>query len=122
LEDAVGKEVALSITGSPDNLGEIHKVLAMRTPDGLAPSPPSWRMALGLIVHVFRTFFVALVGGVIVTFICWLVVGEILGRLMGSDTTGSVIALILGLMLIPLYLFLSFRTMYKNHVVRTALN
>jgi hypothetical protein len=121
LRDALGQEVELSITGPQGDNTKVHKVMALRTPEGLARMPKAL-MVFGFISQAIKNILAAFFLCIIATFVSWQIVGRIIGAVIGSSSTGYIIGFILGLLVFPFWLWYSFRDMYQHRRARTALN
>jgi hypothetical protein len=73
LQEAVGEEVALSVTGPEPSSAKRHTVVAIRTPKGGVNRPSARQLWTGAIVSTLRTWL----GAVFLTLFLWIVLAAI---------------------------------------------
>jgi hypothetical protein len=120
LNEAIGREVALSIdAGDPDSFKR-HTVLALRTPDAGVRRPPLWAMIIGSLAVVFRFWLTAIVGGFFVALLAAFA-GALVSKLLGDDQgIGVFVGLGVGALFVLYFLIKPFQIIVHTMRVRGA--
>jgi hypothetical protein len=77
LQEAVGEEVALSMTGPEPSSGKRHTVVAIRTPKGGVDRPSEKQLWVGAVLYTLRTWLGAVILTVLLSVVLFLVAGVI---------------------------------------------
>jgi hypothetical protein len=96
LQEAVGEEVALSMTGPEANSPKRHTVLAIRTPKGGVNKPTGKHLWVGAIMNTLRCWFGAVILTAILSFVLLIVAGLIAAFLFDSSVPAFVVGLVVG--------------------------